>query len=177
MTNAQGEVGKPLLYSLLAVWLVTIALYFAIDPLLDAHIKQSRTDFPSAPFGPFIHTLNPATPIIYAVFLSVLFFLHWGLSGLFGKPGAARKPIANVLLIAAGLAALLEIFEHGALDFYDYSLFCLPEEPTTVILVDEVYRCERSLMARKTAQWSMVLLPILAIPVRIFESRLGEKNA
>lgn len=175
MKNAEGEIGKPLLCSLLIVWAVAIGLYFIIDPFVQAEIAQARRDFPDTPGYPF-GKLNPGTPIIYALFLTVLLFVHWWLSGLFGKPGVARMPIANVMLITAGFAALFEIFEHGALDFYDYSLFCHPEEPTTVILVDEVYRCERSLIVRKIAQWSMLLLPVLAIPVRLLESRLGENK-
>ncbi len=175
MKDARGEVGKPLLFSLLFLWIVAAGLYFIIDPLLNAHIAATIREYPDAPQGVSLFTLNPGTPVVYAAMISVLLFIHWGLSGLFGKPGAARKPLANAMLAFAGLAALLELFEHGALDFYDYSVFCGADEPTTVILVDEVYRCERSMVIRKIAQWSMLLLPILATPVRILESRLGAK--
>ncbi|WP_299193074.1 hypothetical protein [uncultured Erythrobacter sp.] len=177
MNTAGGEVGKPLLISLLIIWFIAIALYFIIDPLLEAHRAEVMREYGPGPAGGIsFQTLQPAMAIMAGVILSILFAIHWWLSGLFGKAGLSSKPIANVLLVAAGLAALLEIFEHGALDFFDYSLFCSSDAPTTVILVDEVYRCDRSLMIRKIAQWSVLLLPLFAIPVRIIESRLGAKK-
>ena len=169
--------GKPLAISLLVIWLFAIVLYFIIDPLFDAQIAETMTKYPKSPAGVSVGTLSPGHAIFYGVALSIVFAIHWWLSGLFGKPGASRKPIANTMLIVAGVATLLEIFEHGALDFYNYSLFCSSDEATTVILVDEVYPCDRSLTVRKAAQWAIFVFPILAIPVRILESRLGDNKA
>jgi len=154
-----------------------MAIYLIIDPLYEAQFAKAVTEYPDAPPSNPFGKLSPSIAVFFGVLLSIVFAIHWWWSGLFGKAGASRKPIANGMLVITGLAALLEIFEHGALDYFDYSLFCHANEPTAVIVVDEVYRCERSLMIRKNAQLAMLLLPILAIPVRIIESRLGEKYA
>ncbi|MXP46358.1 hypothetical protein GRI43_02980 [Altererythrobacter luteolus] len=172
MSEASGDVGKPLLVSLIVVWGCAAVAFLAIQWLLDSYLAAGRGD----EFGLSMMMTTPGDVVIYAVLLSLLFLLHWWLSGLFGKSGIASRPVANLMLVAAGLCILQLLFEGATRDYLEFSVLCGPDEPTVVIMVDEFYLCERSMLVTKAAGWLSIVLPLLAIPVRILESRVRMKR-
>jgi hypothetical protein len=176
VSDAKEEVGKAILISLSAIWLWAIAAYLIIRPQFDAHVRGVENEFgPYAPISMF--TLRPADAFMVGGFLTAPFLIHWWISGLFGREGMSKMPIANGMLVGAVLCGALELFDRGAQDFHGYSLFCRQGEPISVVFLDEVYQCERSRLARSTIGAMIFLLPILAIPVRMVESRLRLRKA
>jgi hypothetical protein len=146
-----------------------IAAYFVIRANLAAHTARVATEF--SPFAPIsIFTLRPNDAIMFGVILTILFFAHWIGSGLFGKAGISKALMSNIMLIGALCSAMMLLFEQGAHDFYEFSLFCDPTEPL-YLEFDISFQCERSRWVGNMLWLLAIILPILAIPVRIMESR------
>ncbi|MCP5397605.1 MAG: hypothetical protein H6918_12945 [Sphingomonadaceae bacterium] len=176
MTHASGEVGKPLLLSLLIVWAISISAYWILDIEYAGYVDRLR-GASDAPVPVNIMLITPGHAIMAGVVFSILLAIHWWLSGLFAKPGMAKMPIANIMLAATALFLILELFESAANDFHNYSLFCRADEPPVVILVDEVHRCARALSIRYILGPMALLLPVISIPVRILESRIRKPTS
>ena len=172
MSDARGEVGKPLLISLAVIWVFALVAFFIVQHISEA----SRAAGEFVKFGISITMMQPGYVVVYGVILSILFSLHWWLSGLFGKPGIASRPIANSMLVVAGICVLQIIFEGTTRDYFEFSVLCAQGEPTVTILVDEFYFCERSMLVTRAAMWMSIALPLFAIPVRILESRILKKR-
>jgi len=172
VSDARDEVGKPLLVSLVVVWVFAFVAFFIVQHILEA----SRAAGEFVKFGISITMMQPGYVVVHGLILSILFSLHWWLSGLFGKPGIASRPIANLMLVAAGLCILQIISEGTSRDYFELSVLCRQGEPPVTILVDEFYICERSMLVTQTAMWMSFALPLFAVPVRILESRILKKR-
>ena len=176
MRHAIGEVGKPLLISLLVIWAVSLTAYLLLDMQYTDYVERVRPD--SGDLTPIsIMIVTPGAAILYGVMFSVFLTIHWWLSGLFSRTGMAKMPIANFMLAFAGLFMILELFESAATDFHNYSLFCGTQEPQVVIVVDEVHRCARSLFVRRSIGPVVFFLPLFSIPIRILESPLRNRTS
>ncbi|MEL7719696.1 hypothetical protein AAG604_14325 [Citromicrobium bathyomarinum] len=167
--------GRSALISIALLWATMLAAVAVISPIYDAFLARITTPLHLG-YG-WVGLFSPEIPIFYGFGLTVLFAFHWWLSGLLGKGALWKHWPANIMLALSVFFTLAIFAEEAAHHFYDFSVLCRAGEPTSVILVDETYQCVRSRMVLHALNWSVFLLPILAIPVRIAGSKSPAKPA
>lgn len=154
------------------VWLMAIQGSLIVGHLYKELVAENRnlypTEFGEAPISMFIMTSGDV--LLGALGLTILIAFHWLISLLFSQNQLHKALFANGIIRATVFLAALAIFESAAHDFGRFSLFCGSNEPI-YLEFDISYQCARS---REVFSWSgllAMLLPLVAIPVRIFESR------
>ncbi len=150
-----------LVVSAIIAWVCALAGYLLIKPLFQDY--ASRHEIVS------LFILRPEKAIGWGIALSVGLALHWGVSGLLCKPNFAKLRWANAMLLAALVFAMVSLFEQAGHDFLSFSLFCGADEPI-YIEFDISFECRRTRSITSSLTVAAFLLPILAIPMRVFES-------
>lgn len=176
MNNRKASVGKPLAISLLITLVFTVAAYLVIQFYYDAHVAEALA-LGDPVGGVSIMTLSPSTAVMTGIWFAILLVIHWALSKIFIRGRAEPSWIADAMLWIAGASLILWLFERGAMDFRSFSLFCNVNEPIAVRLIDEVHRCERAMVVSDLLGCVSLSLVVLAIPVRVFQSKTKNPKA
>ena len=169
MSDGRQETGKALLRSIFLISVFTVVAMLTSYFLINS-FNKSLGPFPGT-VGPLSTNPEEKDALSFGATLAVFVAIHWWLSGLFGNEGMATRPLANSMLVGAGICAFVLLLENQA-QFFGKSPMCGEEDPTVAILVDEVYQCKRALEFSRTAKALVLLLPVLGIPVRLIENRI-----